>query len=170
MSKIIIDRKALFALASETRIEILKKLDSRRMTLTELSKSLNMSKTSIKEHLDKLVEAGIIRKVDEGRKWIYYELTEKGRKILHPDNLTKIVLLLSSAITSALVGSFEVYKFLTIKPTKLTPTPVPTQIPVPIPTPPPTPAPKFPEMHLLSGLALILVGIALILYCIKIIK
>ncbi len=52
MSKLIIDRKALFALASETRIEILKKLDKRRMTLTELSESLNMSKTTVKEHLD----------------------------------------------------------------------------------------------------------------------
>ncbi len=170
MSKIIIDRKALFALASETRIEILKKLDKRRMTLTELSESLNMSKTTVKEHLDKLVEAGIIRKVDEGRKWIYYELTEKGRKILHPDNLTKIILLLSSAIASALVGSFEVYRFLTIKPTKPTSIPVPTRIPVPAPIPPPTPAPTFPEIHLLSGLTLMLISIVLILYFIRKIK
>ncbi len=51
--KIVIDRKTIFALASNTRIEILKKLNERRMTLTELSESLNMAKTTVKEHLDK---------------------------------------------------------------------------------------------------------------------
>ncbi len=159
MSKIIIDRKALFALASETRIEILKKLDKRRMTLTELSESLSMSKTTVKEHLDKLTEAGLVRKIDEGRKWIYYELTEKGRKILHPDNLTRIVLLISSAIASVIVGLFELHRFFKLS----KPIPVPAQNPVPAPTP----APAFAEIHLLSGLTFILIGIILILIYVK---
>jgi DNA-binding transcriptional ArsR family regulator len=42
MDKIVIDRKALLALASETRIEILKQLGTRRMTLTELSTNLDI--------------------------------------------------------------------------------------------------------------------------------
>ena len=165
MSKIIIDRKTLFALASETRIEILKKLDERRMTLTELSESLNMSKTTVKEHLDKLVEAGLIKRIDEGRKWIYYELTEKGKKILHPDSITKIILLLSSAIASMLAGLLQLYRV--IKPTKPIPTPVPTRTPVPAPIPPHTPVSTFPEIPLLGGLTLTLIGLVLILYCVR---
>lgn len=157
--KIIIDRKALFALASETRIEILKKLDERRTTLTELSESLDMSKTAVKEHLDRLVEAGLVERVDEGRKWIYYELTGKGRRILHPESRTKIILLLSSAIASIAGGLFELYKFMVIKSAIPTPTPTPAPVPVPTPTPP--------EMHLLAGLALISLGAVMILYWAK---
>jgi len=163
-----IDRKALFALASETRIEILKKLDERRMTLTELSKELNMSKTAVKEHLDKLVQAGLIIKVDEGRKWMYYELTEKGKRILHPESRTKIILLISSAIASVLAGLFELYKFIVIKLAVPT-TPAPAPIPVPTPTRPtsPAPSPTNPEVHLLASLFLISLGILMSIYCIK---
>ncbi len=163
-----IDRKALFALASETRIEILKKLDERRMTLTELSKELNMSKTAVKEHLDKLVQAGLIRKVDEGRKWMYYELTGKGKRILHPESRAKIILLISSAIASVLSGLFELYKFVVIKLAVPT-TPAPAPIPVPTPTRPasPAPSPTNPEVHLLASLFLISLGILMSLYCIK---
>jgi len=151
MDKVKIDRKALFALASETRIEILKKLNERRMTLTELSKELDISKTAVKEHLDKLVQAGLIKKVDEGRKWIYYELTGEGRKILHPEDKTKIILLLSSAIASISGGLFELYRFFSFRlqvQTKMaapviSPTPAPARMPsLPTPTPAPlTPAP-----------------------------
>ncbi len=161
--KIIIDRKTLFALASNTRIEILKKLKERRMTLAELSESLGMAKTTVKEHLDKLVEAELVRRVDEGRKWIYYELTEKGRKILHPDNLTRIILLLS-AVACTLLGSFELFRFFTIKPVK--PTPIPAQTPFPAPIRPHIPQ-TFPEIHLLIGLTSIVVGLILIIYFMK---
>lgn len=163
MSKIVIDRKTLFALASETRIKILKKLDERRMTLAELSKSLNISKTTVKEHLDKLIDAGLIRRADESRKWVYYELTEKGKKILHPDSITKIILLLSTAIASMLVGFFELYR--AIKPIK--PTPIQTKTPVPAPIRPHVPVQTSPGVHPLVGLILITLGIALILYYVK---
>ncbi len=144
MDKVKIDRKALFTLASETRIEILKKLDERRMTLTELSKELNISKTAVKEHLDKLVEAKLVEKVDEGRKWKYYELTKVGKRILHPESRTKIILLISSAIASVLVGLFELYKFMVIKLAVPT-TPYPA--PIPVPTPTSTPASPAPSLH-----------------------
>ncbi len=151
--KIVIDRKTIFALASNTRIEILKKLNERRMTLTELSESLNMAKTTVKEHLDKLVEAELVRRVDEGRKWIYYELTEKGRKILYPDDLTRIILLLS-ALVCMLLGSFEVFRFFTIKPSTISATPVPAPIQ-------PHAVQTSPEIHLLIGLTSIAIGLIL---------
>ncbi len=156
--KIVIDKKTIFALAFNIRIEILKKLNERRMTLTELSKSLNMAKTTVREHLDKLVEAELVRRVDEGRKWIYYELTEKGRKILYPNDLTRIILLLS-ALACMLPGSFEVFRFLTIKPT-----PIPARTPAPAPIRPHVPVQTSPEIHLLVGLTSIAIGLILIYF------
>ena len=159
MNKITIDKKALFALASETRIEILKKLDEKRMTLTELSEVLDISKASVKEHLDRLVEAGLIERIDEGRKWVYYELTDKGRRILHPERATKIFLLLASATLSITAGVYEVFRFASLRASTLpkpapmpaprpittpltTPAPTPTPTPTPVPTPVPTPTPS----------------------------
>jgi len=45
-NEITLDKKAFDVLASKTRINILKKLGSRRMTVSELSKILNLSKSA----------------------------------------------------------------------------------------------------------------------------
>ena len=175
MEKISIDKKALFALASETRIEILRKLDEKRMTLTEMAEELGISKPAVKKHITKLEEVGLIRKRDEGRKWIYYELTPKGRQILHPESRTKIILMLFSAIVALIGGLFEILRFVSkpVKPLpKPTPIPAPTRpptqtpTPTPTPTPIPTPVPTVgisPELHLFVGIILVLIGIVLLL-------
>ncbi|MFO7967927.1 MAG: helix-turn-helix domain-containing protein [Archaeoglobaceae archaeon] len=62
-------------------MELLKSLGKRQMTLTELSKELNISKPSAKAHLERLVEQGLVERVEEGRKWIYNELTTKGKQV-----------------------------------------------------------------------------------------
>ena len=82
--KITLDRKAFKALASDTRINILKVLNERRMTLSEFAKAFGMSPSTVKEHLDALSSAEFIEQKDEGRKWKYYELTKKGRNFLSP--------------------------------------------------------------------------------------
>ena len=139
MDKIKIDRKILFALASDTRLEILKRLDKRRMTLSELSKELNLSKTTVKEHLDKLIEVELIRKVDENRKWIYYELTKKGKKILHPSEKTMFLFIISVIISTTLTVMAILKLIITREEVK-----PPEQIPS---TPPPitTVPPQYPE-------------------------
>ncbi|GAI85880.1 unnamed protein product, partial [marine sediment metagenome] len=43
---------------------------------------------------------------------VYYELTEKGRRLLHPYEMTKIILLLSSAALSFVGGIIEIYLFI----------------------------------------------------------
>ncbi|MFO7966574.1 MAG: ArsR family transcriptional regulator [Archaeoglobaceae archaeon] len=145
--KITIDRKALFTLASETRINLLKELDKRRMTQSELSKELEVSKTAVKEHLDKLEEAGLVERSEEGRKWIYYELTGKGKYVLHPGSKITITLMLSAAIATIGGGFFELYRYIMSKfalgPT-LTPTPEPAPVEQPTPTPQPTTPPEQP--------------------------
>ncbi len=65
LDKITLDKKAFDVLASETRINILKKLDLRRMTVSELSKTLNLSKSTVYEHLEKLVDANFVKKNDD---------------------------------------------------------------------------------------------------------
>jgi len=83
--KIVLDRETFKALAIDTRVNILKKLDERyQLTLTDLANELNMAPSTISEHLDKLVSAGLILQVDKGMKWKYYRLTSKGKKILNP--------------------------------------------------------------------------------------
>jgi len=101
--KIIIDREVFTALSSDTRIEILKELDERRKTLSELAKKLGCNKSAVYKHLSKLTEAGLVKKEEQVHKWIYYSLTWKGKNILHPER-TKLILLLSTAVAS-LVGA-----------------------------------------------------------------
>ncbi|MBR9678243.1 MAG: winged helix-turn-helix transcriptional regulator [Nanoarchaeota archaeon] len=84
MGGLSLDRQSFKVLASDTRVNILKRLGKRRMTLSELSKSFGMSVSTIKEHLDNLSNAGLVDKKDEGRKWKYYELTGKGEGLVKP--------------------------------------------------------------------------------------
>ena len=98
---ITLDQESFKALASGVRVEILKKLDDRRATVTDLSSLMELSKPTLLEHLEKLQTAGLVKRVDEGRKWIYYELTGKGRKILHPEKVTIVVSLALSAALAA---------------------------------------------------------------------
>ena len=102
-STITLDQESFKALASEVRVDILKKLDARRETVTDLSGLLGLSKPTLLEHLEKLQAAGLVKRVDEGRKWIYYELSSKGRKLLHPERVA-IVVALSSAAVLAVIG------------------------------------------------------------------
>jgi DNA-binding transcriptional ArsR family regulator len=104
-AKITLDQESFKALASDVRVGILKRLDLRRETVTDLSNLLDLSKPTLLEHLEKLQAAGLVKRVDEGRKWIYYELSGKGRKILHPERVA-ITLALGAAVALAAIGVF----------------------------------------------------------------
>src|SRR6059036_3843452 len=106
-AKITLDQESFKALASDVRVGILKRLDVRRETVTDLSNLLSLSKPTLLEHLEKLQSAGLVKRVDEGRKWIYYELSDKGRKILHPERVA-ITLVLGLAVALAAIGAFLV--------------------------------------------------------------
>jgi DNA-binding transcriptional ArsR family regulator len=93
-----LDRRSFEALAAESRVKILKALSKRRKTLTELAKELSLSNSTMKEHLEVLVGAGLILQRDEGRKWKYYELTRKGRGIVGPYPARVLIMLAVSII------------------------------------------------------------------------
>ena len=82
--RIVLDRASFKALAVDSRISILKLLDERPHTLTELAAELELSHGTVKEHLEVLESSGLIIKNDEGRKWKYYDLTDKGRMLVNP--------------------------------------------------------------------------------------
>ncbi len=71
------------ALSSSTRLGILNELQEGDRTPTDLSARLRKSKATIAEHLDKLVDADLVEKIErDGRKWVFYKLTSKGKSAI----------------------------------------------------------------------------------------
>lgn len=105
--KVTLDQASFRALASETRVAILRALSEHQMTLTELAERLGISKPGVMKHLELLQEAGLVLRDTPERKWIYYRLTTKGERILDP-NKTRIMLALGFSVfaTALGVGSF----------------------------------------------------------------
>lgn len=104
VDKITLDREVFKALASDTRLDILKALDVRQKTVTELAKELGLNKATVFEHLEKLAAVDLIQKLEDERKWVYWQLTWKGRRLLHPEKIT-LALLLSSAFGTLLAAA-----------------------------------------------------------------
>ncbi len=107
--KITIDRKVFRSLSSDTKIDILKSLDVKRKILSELAQELGMSVSTVKEHLDGLVKAGLINQVDDGHKWKYYELTKTGNEILHPGS-KKFMFILTAALISMATLLYDLFR------------------------------------------------------------
>lgn len=78
----VLDFRVLKAIGSPTRLSIIRRLRSGHMTLSDLSAHFGMHPSSVKEHLDLLSEAGLVKLEDEGRKWKYYSLTPSGAGII----------------------------------------------------------------------------------------
>jgi DNA-binding transcriptional ArsR family regulator len=120
MTKITLDRETFKALASDTRLDILKTLDGRHLGLNEIAEVSNLNKATLHEHLTKLHEAGLIKRTERvGHKWVYYKLTWKGESLLHPEN-AKIVVLFTTTFVALWLGIIQLMWY--IKGTILEPT------------------------------------------------
>jgi DNA-binding transcriptional ArsR family regulator len=107
MTKITLDRETFKALASDTRLDILKALDGKNLGLNEIANISNLNKATLHEHLAKLNEAGLIKRNErDGHKWVYYKLTWKGECLLHPEN-TKIVVLFTTTFVALWIGIIQ---------------------------------------------------------------
>ena len=94
-----VSRNMLKIMSVESRIAVLKALELRQMTASELARFLNKHVTTVSFHLDKLTKAGLTERVERpDRKWVYYKITKHGKKILHPQPYTRITLLFSIAV------------------------------------------------------------------------
>jgi len=111
MPKVTLDMNTFKALASDTRLDILRTLDGKKMSLNDISKATRLNKATLHEHLQKLNEAGLVkRKEREGHKWVYYKLTWKGEGLLHPEN-TKIVVMFSITFISLFLAIMLLVSF-----------------------------------------------------------
>jgi len=103
------DASELKILASDTRVEILKKLKERNYTVSELAKKTGHSKSTLHEHVSRLVDASLVEKADNYTdKWIYYKLTRRG-KGLFVDNTKRVVIVLSLLLL--IVGGMQLIYF-----------------------------------------------------------
>ena len=112
MPKVMLDKNAFKALASETRIDILKTLDGKKMGLKDISNASNIKKATIHEHLTKLHEVGLVKRNEtKGHKCVYYKLSWKGESLLHPDN-NKIVIMFSITFITLFFGIIGLFNFI----------------------------------------------------------
>lgn len=100
-----IDKRALFALASDTRLDILRALQPMRRTVTQLAETLNIDKAAVHRHLKKLEEGGFVKRFED-HGFVYYGLSWKARDILSPNENTRVIVLLSSSWVFILVTAF----------------------------------------------------------------
>lgn len=108
--KIVLDQESFKALASDTRIEILKRLDSSQRTVTDLANELKVNKSAVYKHLSRLLDAGLVKKVEDNRKWVYYRLSMKGANLLHPERV-QIALMLSASILALTLAAYNLYLY-----------------------------------------------------------
>ncbi len=105
--KVVLDRKSFEALAVDTRVRILKSLKQRRKTLSEIAQEMKMSVSGVKEHLETLEGADLVKKMDDGHKWKYYELTKKGADLVAPKEL-RVWVVLSIAMIALIISMLSV--------------------------------------------------------------
>ena len=89
-----------------TKRAIIKALNERNKTVSELSKELGLSKTSVYQHLVALHSKGVVERITNGNVFVYYKLTEKGREILDL-MLSGIISTLSSILAYVFTQSFQ---------------------------------------------------------------
>lgn len=102
-----LDKKSIFALASDTRIEILKSLKPMRRTVSQLSEELNIDKGAIHRHLKKMEEGGLVKR-HEDHGFVYYGLTWMARDLIVPNENTRVVVVLSATWLLSLAFAFLV--------------------------------------------------------------
>jgi len=158
---IVLTKDTFEVLASGTRLTILKTLNERRMTVTELADDLNLAKSTVHHHLQRLADAGFVAAGEDGHAWVYYALTPEGRALLQPHGSARVRIILTAGLASLAGGIVALAAFLTA-PVREEPVP-------PLPGGGGLPIPEGPPVELLvAGIALVLVGGFLVGYaCIR---
>ena len=65
-----------------TALKILKALQERNKTVSELAKEIGLSKATVFYHVQRLCKAELTKRIENGNKFVYYSLTEKGRRLI----------------------------------------------------------------------------------------
>lgn len=83
------ERKVYEALSSESRLEILKLLHKKPLSVEEIAESVNLRPVTVRQHLQSLEEAGFIESYREksgvvGRPKVYYKIAEEPTVVGYP--------------------------------------------------------------------------------------
>lgn len=98
------NRQILKAVSAEARLKMLKCLKSRKKMPSELSREIGLSPSTVIGHLKNLEGAGLIRRIETGHKWVYYELTDKGAGMVQPRTPIQFMLTFAIGVLAALLG------------------------------------------------------------------
>ena len=101
-STVEVESQVVRALLSPSKIKILSALSSRKKMPAELQKEIGLSAPTIVEHLQKMETVHIVERIETGRKFVYYELTARGKNLLRFRASIKFLVLLFIAIPGAL--------------------------------------------------------------------
>lgn len=151
-------------LSSDTRKEILINLKHRNKTLSELSREIGVSKPALLRHLFLLSSIEAVKRIKNGNRFIYYKITEKGKRMT--DLIVSIIAaLFGSEVVQILLPKKEIE--LASKPLpRLPASPLPEKTPkiteISTPTPLPSPQPEeitqhFPTLQIEVVIAFILI-------------
>ncbi|WP_202318916.1 winged helix-turn-helix domain-containing protein [Archaeoglobus neptunius] len=94
---------------TSTRVQILSKLVERPFTISEIAKLTGYSKTTVSYHLNRLYEAGLVERMERG-KWVYYRITERGRKTVKVEKTVSAVSIVTAAISLMAFAAIRVMK------------------------------------------------------------
>ena len=108
-----IDKPMIDTLSSDTRIAILSSLRERKKTNAELSKELSLKPSTIHHHMERLKESGLIVSKEDGRKWVYYDLSHFGKAIFDTNEKMKFSVVISSILTF-ITGLAAFYTYFTM--------------------------------------------------------
>lgn len=94
-----LSKDMLKTMSVDTRASILKSLEAKQMTASEISRVLNKHVTTVSEHLSLLQSSGLVERIERpGHKWIYYRLTKNADRILHPKVYYRWAIILSLSV------------------------------------------------------------------------
>jgi DNA-binding transcriptional ArsR family regulator len=94
----------LKALGENTKAMILKELSRGPRTPTDIGRRLDKSTPTIVEHLDKLVNSGLVERIERpGKKYVFYALTETSKELIF--NKSRISIVLYGSIALFAVGA-----------------------------------------------------------------
>lgn len=145
---------------SETKMEIIKELSKGQRTPSDLSRLLKKSKSTVVEHLDSLINAGLVNKIERpGRKWVFYSLTKNGYDIIEVKPRISAFVLAGSLLS--IIGGFVVLNLgkVAVQPKTFTESNILTAMRTPAEV-----SASIPTMYIYTSIALFVLGVSGIVF------
>ncbi len=102
--------KLIKGLSSDIRRNILKKLTTRNKTVSELSRELKAGKSTIFYNISVLKESSLVKKLENGNEFVYYELTDSAKELFDSKEKIKLTILLTSTMIALMGGIVSIYR------------------------------------------------------------